>query len=338
SVTFTEFAVLPAVDHLNFVTQPSNVVSAAFITPPVQVELLDAAGHRDTAGIGASATVALGVLHGPPGGHVRDSLGFAADTVAAVKGLATFHVGNDIAGTYVLLATSPAAASDSSASYVVAVGPAAHLTYIAGPGASLAAMDTTAIRPTVEAQDVGGNAVPGASVTWVADSGGGTLVDPLNPTTPASSVVTTTDASGRSSVQWWLGSAGNQVLRAYLTSATGTDTIPFSTGVYGSAARLAVTSVIDTAYASGSRLPLVVQVEDANGNPVPMAGVPVGIHLDYYFCTGPCTRAPAGARPAFSRAPGARIVPRGAPRPPRPSLEPMRWPAPSISRTGAITF
>ncbi|MDE3127272.1 MAG: Ig-like domain-containing protein, partial [Gemmatimonadota bacterium] len=221
SVVFTETAALPQTDHLTFFTQPSNVLSATFITPSIQVELLDGAGHRDTAGVGASATVALSVLHGPVGGHVRDSVGFAADTVAAVKGLATFKVGNDVAGTYKLLATSPAATLDSSASYVVSVGPANHLKVVAGPGLPISPVDTTTIRPTVEAQDAGGNAVPGASVTWVVDSGGGGLVNPASPTAPASTVATTTDVTGKASVQWWLGSSGNQFIRAYLTSGMG---------------------------------------------------------------------------------------------------------------------
>jgi len=335
-VQFTENAVPPTTDSLHFVTQPSNVVAATYITPSIQVELLDAAGHRDTAGVGASASVALSVLHGPAGGRVRDSVGFAADTVHAVKGLATFRVGNDIAGTYKLLATSPVAKSDSSASYVVAVGPAKHVRYVAGPGQPIAAIDTTTLRPTVQVQDDGGNPVAGASVTWVVDSGGGKLVDPLNPTTPASSVVTTSDASGKSAVQWWLGSAGGQTMRAYLTSGAGRDTMQFSTGVYGAGTQLVVTSVMDTAYASGTHLPLVVQVEDAGGNPVPMAGVPVAIYLDYYFCTGACDRGPAGSRPAFSRAPGRRVIAAGV-RPSRPNPAPMRWPAPSISRNGRMT-
>ncbi|HUX32726.1 MAG TPA: Ig-like domain-containing protein, partial [Gemmatimonadaceae bacterium] len=336
SVQFTETAVRPVTDGLHFVAQPSNVVSATYITPNIQVELLTAAGHRDTAGVGASATVALSVLHGPAGGHVRDSVGFAADTVHAVKGLATFRVGNDIVGTYKLLATSPVARSDSSASYVVSVGPAKHVQYVAGPGQLIAAIDTTTLRPTVQVQDDGGNPVSGASVTWVVDSGGGTLVDPLNPTTPASSVVTTSNASGKSAVQWWLGSAGGQTMRAYLTSGTGRDTVPFSTGVYGAGSQLVVTSVMDTTYASGTHLPLVVQVEDINGNPVPMAGVPVAIYLNYYFCTGACDRGPAGSRPAYSRAPGQRAIAAGV-RPPRANLAPMRWPAPSISRSGRMT-
>ncbi len=338
SVTFLEKAVLPVSDTLHFVTQPSNVASVTYITPSIQVEFLNGAGQRDSLGVGATATVALSVLHGPPGGTVRDSTGFAGDTVHAVKGLATFHVGNDIAGTYKLLATSPVATSDSSAAYTVSVGPARQVHYLAGPGVSIAPCDTTTIRPTVLVTDGGGNPVPGASVTWHVDSGGGSLVDPANPTAPASTLVTTADGSAHAAVFWWLGTSGVQKIRAYVTTAS-EDTIPFALAVYGPGSQLVFTNLFDTTYASGTQVPVVVQVEDSYGNPVPLAGVPVQVYVGE-GCEGECNLLPPGApshglRTPAARPSGARV--RGRPvRAPAGARAPM--PPPAVSAHGVTAF
>ena len=329
SVTFTDTSSVGSATSVRFVTQPSNVVSATYIVPNIQVEILDASGHRDTVGAGSTLQVTLSVLHGPPGGTVRDSVGPAAATVSAVAGLATFHVGNDLIGTYKLRASSPGLVSDSSVAYTVSLGPARHVQYVAGAGQTGAPGDTTIVRPQVLVMDGGGNPVPGGSVTWRVDSGGGTLVNPASPTTPASSVVAAADGTGHSAVLWTLGTAGAQQIRAFTTTSS-KDTVPFTALLHLVGTQLVFTNVFDTTYASGTHLPLVVQVEDANGHPVPQAGVPVEIYISG-LCEGVCDRVPAGSRAAAMR--GARPV-----RAPRLSLAPPRMPAPGVSPRGVITF
>ena len=87
--------------QLVFVQQPTNAASGAAITPPVTVQLRDAAGNNVTSPE-RNVTVALG--SNPGGGALSGTL-----TVATVNGLATFSnlsidkVGNG----YTLVASSP---------------------------------------------------------------------------------------------------------------------------------------------------------------------------------------------------------------------------------------
>jgi len=84
-------------------------------------------------------------------------------------------------------------------------GPAAAILAQAGNGqaASPGAMLPTPLLAVVT--DAYGNTIAGVPVTWVVSSGGGSL-SPIN---------TTTDASGRSKVQWTVGpTPGNQTVSA----------------------------------------------------------------------------------------------------------------------------
>ena len=301
ATTFTVTAQALVVGTLHFVVQPSNVVSAHYISPDIQVEVLDATGHRDTTGANANAVVALSVLHGPAGGHVRDSLGFHGDTAHAVRGLATFHVGNDLAGTYKLLASTPGVGPDSSAAYVVSIGPATQVHIIAGSVLTGSPGDTTDIRPSVQVTDEGGNAVPGASVTWTVDQGGGVVINPAAITQAAPALTLAADANGRSTVLWGLGSTTQQSLHANLTGG-GADTAYFSLTIAAPAQQLAFTNAFNDTYASGTHVPLVVQLQDGNGNPVAQAGVPIGVYIDL---GGGCNVAPPNRAPSASRAPAS---------------------------------
>lgn len=211
-VEFVEQATAPAPDRLRFLVQPSDVVAGTMIAPSIQVEVLDGSGGRDSTGAAASAPVALSVLHGPTGGQVTGSAGVAGDTVRAVKGIATFQVTNDVAGTYTLLATSPGLISDSSAAYTVSPGTVLHLSLVAGASLSGDEGDTTDVRPTVRVTDAYENPVPGVELTWAVDSGGGGLSVPNSDAEPSATLTTTTNAAGESSVLWTAGFTRRQVM------------------------------------------------------------------------------------------------------------------------------
>lgn len=266
--------------RLRFAVQPSNVPSATYINPPIQVEVLDSAGNRDSTGASATAVVALGILHGPVGGYVGDSLGFAADTVQAAKGLATFHVGNNAVGTYTLIATSPGLIADTSASYVVSLGPPKHINVqIGSTTLTGAANDTTTQRPTIKVEDAGGNPVPGTVVTWTVSAGGGGFLKPDSLVPPAlATVTTTTDSAGITAVLWELGANGFQQMRASVAGVQ--DTAVFNANISVSAAQMSFSNSFNSNYASGAAVPVVVQLLDTASNPVASAGVPIAISLD----------------------------------------------------------
>ncbi len=226
-VEFVEQATAPAPDRLRFLVQPSNVVAGTMITPSIQVEVLDGSGGRDSTGGGATAPVALSVLHGPADGQVTGSTGVAADTVRAVKGVATFQVTNDVAGTYTLLATSPGLGSDSSAAYTVSAGAVLHLSLVAGGSLTGDEGDTTDVRPTVLVTDAYDNPVPGIELTWAVDSGGGGLSVPNSDAGPSATLTTTTNAAGESSVLWTAGFTRRQVMHVSICGCSG-NTVVFA--------------------------------------------------------------------------------------------------------------
>lgn len=110
------------------------------------------------------------------------------------------------------------------------------------------------------------NPVPGITVTWRVESGGGTVA-------PRTS---TTDGAGRASTAWTLGGrTGEQRVEA---SAPGAGSVRFeATATAGSPSALGIVTQPSGNAEVGvpfSRQP-AVQVRDASGNPVPASGVTV---------------------------------------------------------------
>ena len=118
----------------------------------------------------------------------------------------------------------------------------------------------------VEVVDENENPVPGVTVTWRIESGGGSV-------SPRTS---DTDDNGRASTAWTLGrSTGEQRVEA---SASGAGDVRFeATSTAGSPSALGIATQPPSSARVGvafSRQP-VIQVRDASGNPVPAAGVTV---------------------------------------------------------------
>jgi hypothetical protein len=118
----------------------------------------------------------------------------------------------------------------------------------------------------VEVVDENGDPVPGVTVTWRIESGGGSVA----PRT------TDTDGNGRASTAWTLGrGTGEQRVEA---SAPGAGTVRFeATSEAGSPSALGIVIQPSSNVVVGvpfARQP-VIQVRDASGNPVPAPGITV---------------------------------------------------------------
>jgi hypothetical protein len=122
----------------------------------------------------------------------------------------------------------------------------------------------------VQVRDAGGNAVPGVAVAWVVGTGGGSV-------TPTTSV---TDANGRASAAWTLGSSPGANTVSAVVSGIGV--VGFSaTATAGAAARLQIQTQPSASAVSGvplARQP-VIQLLDAQGNQSKQGGVAVQVAI-----------------------------------------------------------
>ncbi len=116
----------------------------------------------------------------------------------------------------------------------------------------------------VQVNDAGGNPVTGAPVTWVVTGGGGTL----DPST------STTDASGRASSVWTLGSTPGTNTADAVVSGVGQATFT-ATGLVGTPNEIRIVSGNGQTGQTGQRLgaDLVVLVLDERDSPIPGAAV-----------------------------------------------------------------
>jgi adhesin/invasin len=115
-------------------------------------------------------------------------------------------------------------------------------------------------------KDGGGNPVPGAAVSWVVGSGGGSV-------TPSTS---STDAAGQAIVAWTLGGTPGPNTVSAVVSGIGV--VEFSaTATAGAPARLSIQTPPSASAVSGAVLGQqpVIQLLDAGGNPATQSGVAV---------------------------------------------------------------
>jgi len=122
----------------------------------------------------------------------------------------------------------------------------------------------------VQVLDASRNPVPSVAVAWVVGAGGGSV-------TPTTSV---TDASGRTSAAWTLGSSPGANSVSAVVSGIGV--VEFhATATAGAAARLRIETQPSTSAVSGvplARQP-VIQLLDAQGNEVRQGGVAVQVAI-----------------------------------------------------------
>ena len=117
----------------------------------------------------------------------------------------------------------------------------------------------------VQVADAFGNPVPGVDVAWTADGGGS-----------VSSATTTTGADGQTSVTRTLGAtAGTQRALASVDGLAGSPVTFVHTATAGAASGVSIVSGDDQTGPVSTELPipLVVEVRDGDGNPVPTVAV-----------------------------------------------------------------
>ena len=201
SATSASFTIVVPV-KLAFVVQPSNALTGATISPPIQVAVQDATGNTVTA---ATAPVTVALTSGTGLGGTL--------TVTPQNGVAIFsNLTASAAGTYTLSATSSGLTSATSTSFTITMP--VKLAFVVQPSNEFT---DAPISPAVQVaiQDAGGNTVTAdtdpVTLALAAGSGlGGTLT-----VTPQNGVATFSNLT--------LSTAGSYMLSATssgLTSAT----------------------------------------------------------------------------------------------------------------------
>jgi hypothetical protein len=213
---------------LAFTISPTAATGGAAFPSQPAVAIQDADGYTtaSTASVTLSITTPAGAL-----------LGCTTNPKPAVSGVATFSgCGIDKAGTYTLTATSGSLTTAFSATFTVAVGPAAKLAFTTSPSSSGLNTVFTA-QPAVAVQDAGGNTVTSSSAQVT-----------LSITTPAGAVLSCTQnpLNAASGIAGYAGcridKAGTYTLTAASNGLTPAASGTFSIGGSGTATKLAFTT------------------------------------------------------------------------------------------------
>ena len=155
----------PGGSHLAFTVQPSNVKAGEVLSPAVQVSLEDAAGKLVPS---SGPTITLGLESGAT----------LSGTISrtASGGIAVF---SDLtiakSGTAKLVAVSPDAPGATSTAFTVLPLSATSIMPLDDAGQAAGVGSAVLPAPSVAANDVFGNPVPGVQVTFAVVSGGGTV-------------------------------------------------------------------------------------------------------------------------------------------------------------------
>lgn len=267
SATSASFTItVGAANKVAFTTDPVGGVTEGvnLATQPV-VRIQDAYGNTVT---GNTSSVTLAIASGPGSGILTCT----TNPRSATAGTATFAgctiTGLGAAGTYTLIATDGALASDTSNPFTINVGAATKLLFTTQPTGGVAEGVDLPTQPAVTVQDAYNNPVTGsaASVNLTVASGppSGTLACTTRPLA-ASGGTASFDGCRITGTA----AAGSYTLSASATGLTSATSTSF-TIVTGAAAQLAFTTQPVGGVAENVNLPTqpAVTVQDAFGNAV----------------------------------------------------------------------
>jgi uncharacterized protein YccT (UPF0319 family) len=263
-----------AATQLTITTQPSPTAQsgAPFAQQPV-VQLRDAnANAVSQAGVTVTAAIATGA--GTLGGTLTattNSSGVASFTNLAITGTA---------GDRTLTFSATGLTSATSGTITITAGAASQVTITTQPSATAQSGVAFAQQPVLQLRDASGNAVSqtGVTVTAAIATGAGTLGGTTTATTDGSGVASFTNLTIS-------GTAGVRTLSFGASGLSGAASATI-TITAGAATQLVITTPPSSSAQSGAPLAQqpMLQLEDANGNPVSQNGVTVT-----------ATVAPAGA-------------------------------------------
>ncbi|MFI5232609.1 MAG: Ig-like domain-containing protein [Gemmatimonadales bacterium] len=253
-LTFSATAVAGGAAKLAISAQPSSAAAGAAISPPVIVQVKDAAGNLATT---YSGSVSLALAANPGGA----TLG-GATTVAAVGGVATFsNVSlNKAAGGYTLAASASGLAGDTSTPFATTAAAAATVSGAGGDGQAGVTRSTLPVPLVAAVTDAFGNPVAGVSVAWTITAGRGSV----------SLASSNTDALGVATTVWTLGPiTGGGGVTATAAGLAGSPVSFTSTAFASVATKLAIVTQPANVAAGAAIAPsIVVQALDSTNNPV----------------------------------------------------------------------
>ena len=254
---------------LAFTVGPSAAVAGAPLAPAIVVSARDAFGNVAT-GFNGSVSLALGA-----NGAGATLLG--TTTVVAVNGIATFgSVRVERAATGLTLVASAGGFTDAtSAAFAVSAASATTLRLTTPPSTTAAAGAPFAVQPVTVLEDQFGNRVATAGVVVSATIASGTGATLAN-------AQATTDASGTATFSGLAitGPSGAYTIAFAASGLTGVSSGSITLAA-GGPARLALATAALVAVTNGAAFPVapVVRLEDAAGNAVALAGIPVTVAL-----------------------------------------------------------
>jgi len=237
----------------------SATVNTAVTTAP-SVVVRDA-NNNPVSGVSVTFAVASG------GGTVNPVTAVVTNT-SGVAAVTSWTLGT-VAGVNTLTATATGL-TGSPLTFTATGNPGAATTLskTAGDAQTAVVGSAVSVPPQVRVTDAFGNGVSGVSVTYAVTTGGGTVV-------PATAIPTSSTGFA-TLTSWTLGAvAGANSLTASAPSLT--SVVFTATGVAGSASKLAFTTAPSAAAQSGVPFGTqpVIQVQDANGNPVSQSGLTI---------------------------------------------------------------
>jgi hypothetical protein len=256
--------------QLVFYQQPSTVVSQVVMSPPVTVRIQDAGGNLVTAD---TRNVTLALLNNPAGGTLSGTT-----TVAAAGGVATFsNLTVDKAdSTYTLRASStPALVAATSSPFIVLPGILDHFTVEASGGGQIPSQNAgVPFDVRISARDLAGNVVRSFTGTVLVSAGGGGVLGTGGGTTLAftNGVLAAHTISFDN-----IGTFSLNVRNSAGFESGASNTFQVTAGPPG---KLAFVQQPTNAIAGTNITPAItVQLQDALGNNIAQANLPVTIDL-----------------------------------------------------------
>ncbi len=239
--------------------------------------LIAIAGDAQTAPAGRAVAIAPTVVardaQGNPVGGVTVNFTVLAGGGTVIGGRqvtdasGTAQVGGWFLGTTPAINTLAASAAGLPAVNFTATstaGAPAFVTVAAGDNQAAVVGTALGTPPRVRVTDASGNPVAGVTVAFAVTGGGGAITG----ATPV------TDAQGQAAVgSWTLGNAGPNTLSA---TVTGVGSVTFSASV---ATTIAVTAAPAGPLTLGSNFQITVQLQNASGVSVPLAGIPLTLAI-----------------------------------------------------------